>query len=73
LKLTKVAIFIFDNGAPVGLRLALSRPELITAIISRNENAYEKGLSNSWAPIQKYWSSGEQADRDAIAARFLDG
>src|SRR5262252_538935 len=30
------AIYVFDYGAPVGLRLALTHPERITAIISQN-------------------------------------
>ncbi|KAK9773099.1 hypothetical protein AB5N19_05804 [Seiridium cardinale] len=66
LKLTKFAVYIFDYGAPVGLRLALRRPELIAAIISQNGNAYEEGLGDSWKPIQKYWASGAQEDRDGI-------
>ncbi|KAI1847561.1 hypothetical protein JX265_000812 [Neoarthrinium moseri] len=66
LELTKFAIYIFDYGAPVGLRLALSRPELIAAIFTQNGNAYEEGLGDSWAPIQKYWVTGAQPDRDGI-------
>src|SRR6201996_4331751 len=46
--LKKFAIYIFDYGAPVGLRLALRFPERISAIISQNGNAYEEGLSNGW-------------------------
>ena len=51
----RYAIYIFDYGVPVGLRLALAHPERITAIISQNGNAYEEGLSQGWNPIQKYW------------------
>ncbi|KAI0133738.1 alpha/beta hydrolase-like protein [Xylariales sp. AK1849] len=54
LKLTNFAMYIFDYGAPVGLRLALNRPELVSAIISQNGNAYVEGLGTNWAPIQKY-------------------
>jgi pimeloyl-ACP methyl ester carboxylesterase len=40
------AQYIFDYGAPVGLRLAVARPERVTAIVSQNGNAYsmKKGL-----------------------------
>src|SRR6202008_4043158 len=41
LGLARFAIYIFDYGAPVGLRLAATHPERITAIISQNGNAYE--------------------------------
>src|SRR6266849_578635 len=52
--LERFAIYVFDYGAPVGLRLALAHPERVTAIISQNGNAYEEGLSQGWNPIQKY-------------------
>src|SRR5215467_4257314 len=38
--LKRFAIYIFDYGAPVGLRIALKHPERIAAIISQNGNAY---------------------------------
>jgi len=60
------AMYIFDYGAPVGLRLALARPERITAIISQNGNAYEEGLSQGWNPIQKYWKEPTVANRAAL-------
>src|SRR6266852_556556 len=40
--LERFAIYVFDYGAPVGLRLALAHPERVTAIISQNGNAYEE-------------------------------
>ena len=53
--LGRFAIYVFDYGAPVGLRLALANPERITAIISQNGNAYEEGLSGGWNPIDRSW------------------
>jgi pimeloyl-ACP methyl ester carboxylesterase len=64
--LTTFAIYIFDYGAPVGLRLALAQPEKITAIISQNGNAYEEGLSSAWNPIQKYWQTPTPENRAAL-------
>ena len=64
--LRKFAIYIFDYGAPVGLRLALKMPERISAITSQNGNAYEEGLSNGWDPIRAYWKDASQANRDAL-------
>src|SRR5215470_9797220 len=60
------AIYVFDYGAPVGLRLALAHPERITAIISQNGNAYEEGLSQGWNPIQKYWQEPSAENRSAL-------
>src|SRR5258708_12450031 len=59
-------IYVFDYGAPVGLRLALAHPQGITAIISQNGNAYEEGLSQGWNPIQKYWKEQTPQNRAAL-------
>jgi pimeloyl-ACP methyl ester carboxylesterase len=64
--LNRFAMYIFDYGAPVGLRLALAHPERITAIISQNGNAYEQGLSEGWNPIQKYWKEPTLQNRAAL-------
>jgi pimeloyl-ACP methyl ester carboxylesterase len=64
--LERFAIYIFDYGAPVGLRIAAKHPERITAIISQNGNAYEEGLSEGWSPIQAYWREPTQANRNAL-------
>ena len=66
--LRKFGIYIFDYGAPVGLRMALKVPERISAIVSQNGNAYEEGLSDAWNPIRAYWKEPSQANRDALRA-----
>ncbi len=69
LGLTRYAIYIFDYGAPVGLRLALAHPERITAVVSQNGNAYEEGLGKeAWNPVQNYWREPTQENRDALRA-----
>ncbi len=60
------ALYIFDYGAPVGLRIALNHPERISAIVSQNGNAYVEGLSDGWNPIRAYWENPSQANRDAL-------
>src|SRR5579862_7931384 len=64
--LKRFAIYIFDYGAPVGLRIALKHPEHVSAIVSQNGNAYEEGLSDGWNPIRAYWEDPSQANRDAL-------
>ena len=49
-------MFIFDYGAPVGMRLALWHPERIDAIISQNGNCYEEGLGKKWEARKEYWA-----------------
>ena len=64
--LQRHAMYIFDYGAPVGLRLALKHPERVTAIVSQNGNAYQEGLSDGWNPIEKYWREPSEANRAAL-------
>ena len=64
--LERFAVYVFDYGAPVGFRLAMRRPERITAIISQNGNAYEEGLSDGWKPIRAYWEVPSHANREAL-------
>jgi pimeloyl-ACP methyl ester carboxylesterase len=71
LAITSFAVYIFDYGAPVLLRLALKRPEAIKAIITQNGNAYTDGLGAAWAPIQKYWATGSAEDRAALVDGVL--
>lgn len=62
----RYAVYIFDYGAPTGLRLAVAHPDRITAIISQNGNAYAEGLSEGWNPVRAYWADPSAANRDAL-------
>src|SRR5262249_34220920 len=53
-------------GAPTGFRVAMARPDRVSAIVSQNGNAYEEGLGDAWAPIRRYWSHPTPENRDAI-------
>jgi pimeloyl-ACP methyl ester carboxylesterase len=66
LHIDRLALYVFDYGAPVGFRLALTHPERVAAIISQNGNAYEEGLSDGWNPIQRYWREPNAANRAAL-------
>jgi len=65
LKLDRYALYIFDYGAPVGLRLARAHPERVTAIITQNGNAYMEGFSDAWGTLQTYWADPTPAHREA--------
>lgn len=66
--LDRFAIYVFDYGAPVGLRIAAAQPERITAIISQNGNAYEEGFSDGWGAWQDYWRDPSAENREACRA-----
>jgi pimeloyl-ACP methyl ester carboxylesterase len=65
------AIYVFDYGAPTGLRLAMAHPERVSAIISQNGNAYEEGLGDAWGPIRKYWAEPTAENREVIGKNIL--
>jgi pimeloyl-ACP methyl ester carboxylesterase len=66
LGLEKYALYVFDYGAPTGLRLAVKHPERVTALVSQNGNAYLEGLSDAWAPIKQAWADPSPANRAAL-------
>jgi pimeloyl-ACP methyl ester carboxylesterase len=66
LQLKRYALYVFDYGAPTGFRLAMAHPERVTAIVSQNGNAYEEGLGDAWAPIQRYWRDPSAANRATV-------
>jgi pimeloyl-ACP methyl ester carboxylesterase len=68
LGLARFALYVFDYGAPVGLRLAVAHPERITALITQNGNAYEEGLSDEWASARAYWQHPTPENRAALRA-----
>jgi len=47
-------------------RLALARPDDITAIISQNGNAFIEGLGDFWDLIQPYWVSQTQEKCESL-------
>lgn len=66
LGLAQFAIYIFDYGAPVGLRIAAKHPERVTAIITQNGNAYLEGVSEAFNPVQAYWANPTDENRNAL-------
>ena len=70
--LTRYALYIFDYGAPTGLRLAMEHPERVTAIITQNGNAYLEGFSKDWGTWETYWREPTPAHREATRASLTD-
>jgi pimeloyl-ACP methyl ester carboxylesterase len=72
LSVKKFTSYMFDYGAPVTIRLALSRPESVTSIITQNGNAYEDGFgAEFWAPIRQYWANNTPEMRETITNAAL--
>ncbi|MFF2908035.1 alpha/beta fold hydrolase [Paenibacillus sp. NPDC057934] len=70
LMLTKYALYVFDYGAPIGFRIAMHRPERVTAIISQNGNIYREGLGEKWAAREEYWNHPTPEKRESYRTAF---
>src|SRR5882762_1609293 len=65
LKLSRYTLFLHDYGGPVGMRMAVDRPEKVEAIIIQNAVSHEEGLSPLWAARRAFWQ-----DRASHEAAF---
>ncbi|MCH3942307.1 MAG: alpha/beta hydrolase [Atopobiaceae bacterium] len=70
LGLASFALYVFDYGAPIGLRLAVARPDAVWAIVSQNGNCYREGLGEKWAARAAYWAHPTSEARDSYRSAF---
>jgi pimeloyl-ACP methyl ester carboxylesterase len=72
LGVTRYAIYVQDYGAPIGWRLALRRPQAITAIVTQNGNGYDEGFIESfWKTVWNYQHE-QTPDTEAAVRTALD-
>ncbi|MTH17715.1 alpha/beta hydrolase [Flavobacterium sp. LC2016-01] len=69
LDLRNINLYIQDYGGPIGMRIALRRPELISSLIIQNANAYLEGLGEALAPLTAYIEN--QNNETESKARFF--
>ena len=72
LSLHKFVMYIFDYGAPVGLRIADSRPSAVQAIVTQNGNAYDEGLGAPWETMRAYWADKTGKLRQTIREKRIN-
>ena len=66
LKVESYNMYIFDYGAPVGLRLALQNPSAIKAIVTQNGNAYVEGLGAAFSVLTNYYTNPNSTNEQAL-------
>jgi pimeloyl-ACP methyl ester carboxylesterase len=71
LKIEKFAVYVFDYGAPTGLRLALKRPKDVIAVVSQNGNAYNEGFGAFWSNVHPLWEPNPSKETLDTAAKGL--
>ena len=77
----RFSLYMFDFGAPVGVRLATWHPERVVSLVLQNGNAYEAGLGPGMQALKPYWTdrlANEPAVRgflklEATRSQYLDG
>jgi pimeloyl-ACP methyl ester carboxylesterase len=65
LGIDRYALYLFDFGAPVGLRVALAHDHRVHALITQNANAYADGFGPGVAALADWWAD-RQAGQPAI-------
>src|ERR1700743_2165047 len=71
LGIDRYAMYVQDYGAPIGWRLALRDPSAITAIVSRNGNAYDAGFVPSFWKVVEAYQQDPTAETEAPVRQFL--
>jgi pimeloyl-ACP methyl ester carboxylesterase len=67
LNLTSYALYLHDYGSQIGLRLAMRRPERISALIIQNGDIYEDELGPKYKALQEYWANPTPEGRVKLA------
>jgi pimeloyl-ACP methyl ester carboxylesterase len=63
----RFVLYLHDFGSPIGARLAIMRPERVTAqIIQNGDIPYEDALGPEYAEIEKSWSLSDDDLRAAM-------
>jgi pimeloyl-ACP methyl ester carboxylesterase len=68
--LSRYTLFMQDYGGPVGFRMALSRPELINALVVQNAVAHNEGLSAIWKARRAFWDD-RAANEETLRTNLL--
>lgn len=67
LDLREYALYVQDYGGPVGMRLAMARPDSVKALVVQNAVVHEEGLSPIWAKRRAFWADRAAHEADLVA------
>jgi pimeloyl-ACP methyl ester carboxylesterase len=68
--LDRYSLFLQDYGGPVGLRLAVSRPDRLQALVIQNAAAHDDGLGPLWDTRRDFWADRARHET-ALRENFL--
>jgi pimeloyl-ACP methyl ester carboxylesterase len=68
--LDRYALIVQDYGGPVGMRLAMRRPDRLSALIVQNAVCHEDGLGPLWETRRAFWADRPRHE-DALRENFF--
>lgn len=69
LQIDRFILYLHDFGSPIGIRLAIRKPERIAALIIQNGDIpYEDALGPKYAEIEEAWTLPDPEMRRTLAA-----
>lgn len=68
--LNQYVLYMQDYGGPVGMRLAISRPERVRAFIVQNAVSHDEGLGPLWEKRKAFWANRATYE-PALRSAFL--
>jgi pimeloyl-ACP methyl ester carboxylesterase len=72
MRLPEYAIYLHDYGSQFGLRLAMSAPERVTALVIQNGDIYEDQLGPKYAWLKEFWANPTREGRAELAANVTE-
>jgi pimeloyl-ACP methyl ester carboxylesterase len=66
----KTFIYLHDFGAPVGLQIAMRRPDRVLGLIIQNANAHATGQGPGWKDTLAFWSKPTPENTKAAFAHL---
>ena len=66
----KLFIYLHDFGAPVGLEIAMRRPERVLGLIIQNANAHATGQGPGWEQTLAFWTKPTPENTKATFAHL---
>jgi pimeloyl-ACP methyl ester carboxylesterase len=63
-------VYLHDFGAPVGLTIAIERPDLVLGLIVQNANAHRSGFGPQWRETLDFWAHPTAANEAAATAHL---
>jgi pimeloyl-ACP methyl ester carboxylesterase len=63
-------VYLHDYGAPVGFKIAMTAPELVSGLIVQNANAHRTGFGPGWKDTLDFYSQ-PNPENEALATAHL--